>query len=195
MSSRTLLSFDRVNGFIMLQTISKLYGKSMRFYIENSALESILDGSKRDVTLKDIRSYMDIIASPTQIRFSITWLLSDDGEKVNGHIENLDIDIKAFGNWYHSTLLGYKALNQVHIPGHIIMSSYRNLKAVLADRFIKRQFSKVMRQIADWSGITKIQDDFCANSFYFVKCNSQSNREYNGGIIWHNDVKQYSIHT
>lgn len=151
--------------------------------------------------LKDIHTYFEVYNDGKMIQFKIV-ILNFDLSYQSGKFEYRDLWIpteKFIRFYFHSDKKELLVFNKEPIHRTKIEVKGNRIHEIRKDKSMYHKFLKILNRLSTWRyDKIVIVNDYAANSFYFQTYrveNGEENRAINGGIIWHKNQEQYSIHT
>ena len=205
MEDRIMVKLTASDQFIIFQTITRKQSKSRRFYVSRDDLLSL---RSRGYFAASDGSFAVFHADQDadELRISFYWLNFTTNDIFKGEVQSVTLpffDTLAFVE-HGAPEEGpkeWRALSKLEtVRPYLTFSGSSSLKAVAANKLVRRKLSKFLRNNFNWPRSTKVQffGDSEPYSFFF--------REYRGngpgicgGLILHGRedlVKAYySVHT
>lgn len=208
MLGRTLIKVYAGEGFFSLKTISKEFGASKSFYIQDSDWKKLMEWGH--VIVSDICSFAEMHLCPGKndgktVKITFSWLRNQGFDRLAGRTETVRLPCEKLIQCIEASrsrggnsqpLLSLKQNQRATITFH----SRKNLVQVAGRKNLRRKLGKFLDRHFNWYGTKNIRvvDDFCPYSFFFTE-ECLSGPGICGGVILHGqeDMKtaHYEIHT
>ena len=208
MNQRTMVKISAEKEVITLQTFSREYRSSQRFFVLRSKLEEL--NAKGKVIVDDIHSFAILRLCQTPggldvIDIKFSWLSDAGGRRLSGKEECVRLSYESFLTCIEESLqLGGQCRKLLSVPAgkkpKIEFSSRHHLKEVVSRKRLRRKLGKFLDQHFDWENAQSIfiTDESEPYSFFFTEQTVQG-IGICGGIILHgrDNIKNatYSSHT
>lgn len=185
------LSPTEIN-FITLQTYTPDRGKSQRFYVDKSAIISLLSGDKHSFLDSDLHHYLHLRFDGSALSCKAVWLSVNACDNVKGHVQRFSIPASVLHKVLSGKQVNYVSHTNEPLPkSRLVFSSDAQaaIKKYASNKHTRRALSKFFRDNLNYGTdeLINVYADTYANGFYI--CSPVTG--FNGGIILHKGSARY----